>query len=141
MRRNASTHKLLPENEFEDFKEWSLNFLKADRVPMDADQIRNGRTRAWVQTQMSARIWSSASAIYRPMVPWSVKLRIRVFEKSLWAELYREIISDKTVDNGPFQSKFDNFCQVAGFEKILHFSMPEMIYFTLQYCLGFRNDK
>ena len=24
MRRNASTHKLLPENEFEDFKEWSL---------------------------------------------------------------------------------------------------------------------
>ena len=24
MRRNASTHKLLPENEFEDFKEWSF---------------------------------------------------------------------------------------------------------------------
>ena len=32
MRRNASTHKLLPENEFEDFKEWSLILVAfADR--------------------------------------------------------------------------------------------------------------
>ena len=49
MRRNASTHKLLPENEFEDFKEWSLNFLKEDRGhghrgPTDEDHIRNADT-------------------------------------------------------------------------------------------------
>ena len=34
MRRNASTHKLLPENEFEDFKEWSLIFVTFEDRPL-----------------------------------------------------------------------------------------------------------
>ena len=34
MRRNASTHKLLPENEFEDFKEWSLILVAFEDRPL-----------------------------------------------------------------------------------------------------------
>ena len=34
MRRNASTHKLLPENEFEDFKEWSLILVALEDRPL-----------------------------------------------------------------------------------------------------------
>ena len=34
MRRNASTHKLLPENEFEDFKEWSFILVTFEDRPL-----------------------------------------------------------------------------------------------------------
>ena len=53
MRRNASTHKLLPENEFEDFKEWSLILVAFEDRPLlrptaiKIDHVQ-GRSLCWL---------------------------------------------------------------------------------------------